>query len=387
MRGYIGAIPKNFDTIPEGTLSLDDHFRWYGPKTGWDRIFQEIASIPVVDTTETITTFGSGTVPSGTYKWWGGALASNDCIYGIPYVYSKIIKIDTSDDSITLFDGGQDLSASAKFSGGVTAPNGCIYGIPSTFNKILKIDPSDDSVTLFDGGQNLSGTKKWSGGLLGPDDCIYGMPRDGTTVLKIDPSNDSVTLMPILTALYFAGTEKFMGCGLSKAGDIIGVNTNFQYTFFINNETGANFFCNFDNANSYRFCGSVLAGNGDNYFIPYSASGVGKLNTNTFKGSRINNDLGDGSYKFCGGILAPNGKIYGIPHSLGYVLRIDPSDDTVDSVGTVYGGSSKYWGGVLAPNGSIYGIPASATDILKISGIGTIGGGKKALLSPYVNKF
>ena len=77
------------------------------------------------------------------------------------------------------------LSGDNKWYGGVLAPNGCIYGIPYNSTTVLKIDPSTDTVSTFG---SLSGDNKWMGGVLAPDGCIYGIPHNSTTVLKIDPS-------------------------------------------------------------------------------------------------------------------------------------------------------------------------------------------------------
>jgi hypothetical protein len=69
-----------------------------------------------------------------------------------------------------------------------------------------------------------------------------------------------------------------------------------------------------------------------------------------------------GADKWIGGVVAPNGFIYGIPYIATAILKIDPSNDTA----TTFGSATAYAGGVLAPNGSIYGMPFSATTVLKI---------------------
>lgn len=51
----------------------------------------------------------------------------------------SIETINTS-ESTSIFDGGADLSGSAKWYGGVLAPNGKIYGIPRDSTTVLCID-------------------------------------------------------------------------------------------------------------------------------------------------------------------------------------------------------------------------------------------------------
>ena len=41
---------------------------------------------------EVLSTFGS---LSGTYKWFGGVLAANGAIYGIPFSSTSVLKIET----------------------------------------------------------------------------------------------------------------------------------------------------------------------------------------------------------------------------------------------------------------------------------------------------
>jgi hypothetical protein len=75
--------------------------------------------------------------------------------------------------------------------------------------------------------------------------------------------------------------------------------------------------------------------------------------------------LSGDSLKWLGGGLAPNGQIYGIPFSGTTVLKIDPTTDSTSTIGTL-SGTLKWVGGTLAPNGAIYGVPYNATTILRV---------------------
>ena len=83
-------------------------------------------------------------------------------------------------DSVSMFGS---LAGSSKWFGGVLAPNGCIYGIPSDSTTVLKINPSNDSVSIFG---SLAGSLKWVNGVLAPNGCIYGLPYHSTSILKIN---------------------------------------------------------------------------------------------------------------------------------------------------------------------------------------------------------
>ena len=88
------------------------------------------------------------------------------------------------------------LSGAGKWFGGVLAPNGKIYGIPSNSTQVLEIDPATQTTQLFG---SLSGTNKWAGGVLAPNGKIYGVPGDSTQVLEIDKS--TITKQPAIDNL------------------------------------------------------------------------------------------------------------------------------------------------------------------------------------------
>ena len=86
--------------------------------------------------------------------------------------------------SINLF-GSLSTSQNAWY-GGVLAPNGKIYGIPRNSTQVLEIDPINQTTNLFG---SLSGNFKWIGGVLAPNGKIYGIPFDSTQVLEISSVN------------------------------------------------------------------------------------------------------------------------------------------------------------------------------------------------------
>ena len=78
----------------------------------------------------------------------------------------------------------------------------------------------------------------------------------------------------------------------------------------------------------YKYCGGVLAPNGNIYFVPWWADNVGVFNpaTNAFYEVDISAQVSVDS-KYFGGVLAPNGKIYLTPANANSVGVFDPRSD------------------------------------------------------------
>jgi DNA-binding beta-propeller fold protein YncE len=174
---------------------------WSANSNSWVQLKQAIAARVDINSA----CFDGGVIAFGSLgsdyaKWYGGVLALNGYIYGVPYNATTILKIDPDTDTATTFGS---LAGTAKWVGGVLAPNGCIYCIPHTSTTILKIDPTTDAITTFG---DLTGSTKWAGGVLAISGYIYCVPFDSTTILKIDPTTDTVTTFGSLT-----GTAKWVG--------------------------------------------------------------------------------------------------------------------------------------------------------------------------------
>jgi len=106
------------------------------------------------------------------------AKLSNFDLY-LRYVTSASFSEVAGYDAVSTFGS---LTGTAKWYGGVLAPNELIYGIPADSTTILKINPTNDTVSTFG---SLTGTANCVGGVLAPNGMIYGIPRDRTSVLKI----------------------------------------------------------------------------------------------------------------------------------------------------------------------------------------------------------
>jgi hypothetical protein len=114
---------------------------------------------------------------------------------------------------------------------------------------------------------------------------------------------------------------------------------------------------------SGKWRGGVLAPTGNIYGVPHDSTTILKINTSNDTVSTFGSL--SGSSKWWGGVLAPSSIIYGIPLTSTEVLIIDPSDDTTNTFASL-SGTSKWSGGVVSNEGFIYGIPFSSTSVLKI---------------------
>jgi small nuclear ribonucleoprotein (snRNP)-like protein len=322
---------------------------------------------PLINTVDitTIKGLNTGYTTANPYKWTGGVLAPNGKIYGIPFQSSSVLIIDptTNTADTTTITG---LSGTYKWYGGVLALNGKIYCVPGNSTSVLIIDPATNTVdtTTITG---LSGGTKWGGGVLAPNGKIYCMPYSGSNVLIIDPDSPIVNIsalygITVATATYTNSSKAlFVGSGatLLTSGLLVGDNiiittsSNTKYTGYIQS---------IDSNTSMTLVNALgvdlIAGNITNL------EKTRKADITTLTGF-------SGSNKWYGGALGPNGKIYGIPHrnSINSVLIIDPTT-TIPTANTTtitgFAGDYRWVGGVLGPNGKIYGIPFNNSSVLII---------------------
>lgn len=290
------------------------------------------------------------------WEWYGGVLAPNGKIYGMPHYSSKVLVIDPLTRTTSF------ITAQSGYLGGVLARNGKIYGIPNGSNNVLVIDPDTHDISFIPLGRG-----GWAGGVLIPNGKIYGVPQGSTDFLVIDPETHDISFIPIgRQGDYVGGVLGPNGkiyCipgGWSRHALVFNPATNHRK--FIENMPGNN--------RERRWSGGVLAPNGKIYGIPYSNNNVIIFDTKTDTVSFV--DVRDtagvqNSLEWSGGVLAPDGKIYFIPNHSSRILVFDPTNHTFDRSYTLSGAPNKWHGGVLAPNGKIYGIPQHSNNAVEFS--------------------
>ncbi|HNF13237.1 MAG TPA: putative Ig domain-containing protein [Leptospiraceae bacterium] len=337
----------------------------------WSEIQSFLTAQQALGTTGSATAAAFGSL-AGTNKWFGGVLAPNGKIYGIPYDSASVLVIDPSTDTASTF--GSVGVGTAKWSGGVLAPNGKIYGIPMDSTSVLVIDPATNTTSTFG---SLAGTWKWRGGVLCPNGKIYGIPMNSTSVLVIDPATDTANTFGSVGA----AIEKWEGGVLAPDGKVYGIPRSETGVLVIDPATDtASTFGSL--AGTWKWIGGAIAPDGKIYGMSFDSASVLVIDPSMDTASTFGS-VGAGGNKWAGGVIAPNGRIYGIPWNVTNVLEIDTAANSTLAFGSV---GSGYQGGILAPNGKIYGIPHTATSVLVIDSKSNGVWPSDLYLSPFFNK-
>ena len=189
------------------------------------------------------------------------------------------------------------------------------------------------SVTTLVGNEiGERGLNKWYDSVAGADGCIYGIPSCALRVVKYNPADDS----------------------LKEIGP------------------------DFGSTNHWKWDSGVLAGNGSIYCIPHNDFlgdiGILKIDTVNETVTIVNVEEPPETSVLASwspGALALDGCIYFMPCHARRILKFDPENESVASVGEDLGvdGRSMYNGTVLGIDGCLYGIPRSQTHIVRYNPI------------------
>ena len=176
------------------------------------------------------------------------------------------------------------------------------------------------SVTTLVGNEiGERGLNKWYDSVAGADGCIYGIPSCALRVVKYNPADDS----------------------LKEIGP------------------------DFGSTNHWKWDSGVLAGNGSIYCIPHNDFlgdiGILKIDTVNETVTIVNVEEPPETSVLASwspGALALDGCIYFMPCHARRILKFDPENESVASVGEDLGDDrSKYFGTVRGIDGCLYGIP------------------------------
>ena len=110
--------------------------------------------------------------------------------------------------------------------------------------------------------------------------------------------------------------------------------------------------------------------NGFLYGIPYCARRVVKFNPVDKSLTEIGPDFGDGEAKWLCGVRANTGSIYCAPHCANHILKIKRSDGTVETLDNVElpeTGDDLWASGALATDNHIYYMPYNARRIMRLN--------------------
>ena len=174
--------------------------KWYGGLLGTDnRIYgvpQNASGVLRIDPRNAANpceVFGA--FPEGGWKWHGGTVGPRGEIYGIPAHADSVLKIVPGDVPVLseigpkLRTGKHRADGKYKFLGGVLGKDDCVYFIPSDSDRVVRVECATETVEEV--GASLEHEKivqnKWQNGFIGEDGVIWGIPLKAETVLTITP--------------------------------------------------------------------------------------------------------------------------------------------------------------------------------------------------------
>ena len=106
----------------------------------------------------------------------------------------------------------------------------------------------------------------------------------------------------------------------------------------------------------------------DIYYMPARARRIMRLNPDNDSLSSVGDDLGEGEWKYSGTVVGSDDYVYGIPYYAERIIKFDPTNP--DTAYTVGGEGDRWKGfrcgnGVLAGDGYIYAVNDSG-QVLKV---------------------
>mmetsp|Transcript_5223 Transcript_5223/g.21500 ORF Transcript_5223/g.21500 Transcript_5223/m.21500 type:complete len:757 (-) Transcript_5223:140-2410(-) len=278
-------------------------------------------------------------LPRDEFKWHGGCLGANGCVYGVPCGASCVLKIDAR-NAVSFIDVPQQgvpehvaQTKKAQWYGGIYAPSvEAMYCVPFAATRVLRVDLRADA-TRFVGPELVQDrdAAKWHGGVLSTDGrTAYMMPAHATAVLAVTVATDEVRLLGDLS---------------SKEGGL------------------ADF-----NGGRYKYGGGCAVGDVV-YGIPADARAVLKIEGG---GDRVSTFgvLEARKNKWQNGAVGRDGRIYCVPCDSDAVLVIDPQTDALTLVALPTGPGpteDKFQGGYTDAFGRVWCVPESARRVVCVT--------------------
>jgi hypothetical protein len=224
--------------------------------------------------------------------------------------------------------------------------------------------------TLIDIGDEIEGDEKWSAFVDGEDGFFYGIPSRARRVMKFNPLNKSLTeIGPDL-----GEREAKCQCGVRSnncsfywapycADHILKIDT-IQGTVETLDDV--------ELPETYRgssglWASGALAQDNDMYYMPAAAHRIMRLNPDNDSLSSVGDDLGRGVLKYYSGmVVGSDDCLYGIPYNATRIFKFDPiNPDTTSILGEEVRRRFFCGNGVLADDGYIYAANAVG-QVLKV---------------------
>jgi hypothetical protein len=338
-------------------------------------------------------------------KWFGGVLAPNGNIYGIPdqSTTNNVLIVDpkTNTADTSSITGISSLPRGPHgWKSGCLHPDGKIYCAPYTSQTVLIIDPSTNTVNNTDiiglGDPNVKpgDRHQWHCGVLAPNGKIYFIPLGAFfvplgRVLVVDPSSPVVNInsgITLANCTYTNSTKTLVCPGATfltsvTVGDNIIITTNtFKYTGYIQtivNDTTLVFIWPLLSG-AYNITGSI---SGTILTVTSVTSGLISIGTvitglgissGTTIISQLTGITGDvGTYQVSISQTVTSTTITSIgPQDTlisGQIINLEKTRKAdVTTIGSV-ASQFAYSGGCLGPNGRIYCMPYNSNNVLIIN--------------------
>jgi hypothetical protein len=124
------------------------------------------------------------------YKYGGTVVGNDDCVYGIPYFATHIIKFDPVNPD-TSSAVGEEAEERFECGNGVLGGDGYIYDA-NQYGEVLQIDTTNNHYTWIGDRIFSRGGVRWGDPIVGADKCIYWPPSNANRVLKFDPETQQL---------------------------------------------------------------------------------------------------------------------------------------------------------------------------------------------------
>ena len=228
-------------------------------------------------------------------------------------------------------------------------------------------EPSLTTLIVID--DENEGRVNWSEFVDGKDGFLYGIPCDARRVVKFNPVDNSLT--EIGPDLGVRAKNGSIYCAPSYAERMLKINTNdgTVETLLDNVE--------WPETGDYLWQSGALATDNNIYYMPFNARRIMKLNPGNESLSSVGDDLGEGRWKYSGTVVGNDDCVYGIPHHASHIIKFDPANpETTSSVGEEDEEGFYCGNGVLGGDGFIYAanpfgqVLQIDTEIIIIPGLG-----------------
>jgi hypothetical protein len=221
--------------------------------------------------------------------------------------------------------------------------------------------------TLIGIGDEIQGNRnKWSAFVDGEDGFFYGIPYFARRVVKFNPLDNSLTeIGPDLgdggdkwTCGVRANTGSIY-CAPYCADHVLKIDTIDGTVETLDNvelpETG-----------DWLWQSGALAADNNIYYMPANAHRIMRLNPDNDTLSSVGDDLGEGGFKYSGTVVGNDNCLYGIPYCTTHIIKYNPANpDTTSIVGEEVRKRFYCGNGVLGGDGYIYAANESG-QVLKI---------------------